>query len=178
MLSCVVHCVWCTVGRSAGSLAAFNSALLIVPATRNSILTLGLALPFDHVIVYHRFFGRFTILCVVSHFYFFIFSYDIEPFIYFTGLGAMLCGFIIMFSSLDYVRRKYFNIFYWSHYAFVGYFVLAYFHVSATRPYILVGAALYLVDKLLRMLWMLWPRTMTVFANKGDSIAHVSCNCQ
>ena len=145
-----------------------------MPATRNSILTLCLALPFDHVVVYHRFFGRFTILCVIIHFAFYIENYSVEPYIYLTGLGAMLCGLVIGVTSLDYVRRKLFNVFYWSHYAFVGYLVLAYVHCDQAKPFILVGALLYVLDKVLRMLWMLWPQTMTVFTNKGDGIAHVS----
>ena len=148
--------------------------LLIVPATRNSILTLGLGIAFDHAVVYHRFFGRFTIMCVVVHAGFFYNAYIDEPFVYFTGIGALFCGLIIMLTSLDYIRRKYFNVFYWSHYAFVGYLTLAYFHCPQAQNYILVGASLYVLDKVLRMLWMLWPRTMTTFTNKGDAIAHVS----
>lgn len=160
-------------GRSWGSLAAFNTMLLIVPATRNSILTLGLGLPFDHVVIYHRFFGRFTIMCVLIHFVYFIFAYAEESYVYLTGLGAMLFGLIIMVTSMDYVRRKLFNVFYWSHYSFVGYLTLAYFHCPQTQTYILVGAAIYVTDKILRMVWMMWPRTMTTFTNKGDAIAHV-----
>ena len=163
-----------SVGRGWGSLAAFNTTLLIIPATRNSVLTLGLGLAFDHVIVYHRFFGRFTIGCVLVHFCFYYNAVETEQFVYLTGFGAMTCALIILATSLDYVRRNYFNVFYWSHYAFVGYFALAYLHCGAARPFIMVGVGLYIVDKLLRVIWQLWPRTLVIFQNKGDSIAHVS----
>ena len=42
------------IGRGWGSLAAANTMLLIISATRNSILSFALRWPFDHVVVYHR----------------------------------------------------------------------------------------------------------------------------
>ena len=166
---------WYENGRSWGSLAAFNTMLLIIPATRNSILTLGLGLAFDHVVVYHRFLGRFTILCGLIHFYYFydIYNFHTEPFVYATGVGAIACGLVIFASSLDYVRRNYFNVFYWSHYAFVGYLGLAYVHCASAKPFIMTGVAFYLLDKILRFLWQLWPRETVIFSPKGDSVAQV-----
>jgi hypothetical protein len=146
--------------------------LFFIPATRNSILTLGLGLPFDHVVVYHRFFGRFTFMLISAHFFYFIDYYSIAPFVYLSGLGAMICCLIILLTSLDTIRRKYFNLFYWSHYSFVGYLVLAYYHCTQTKPFILAAVAIYFVDKLLRMVWMAWPVSMTTFKSK-DSVAQV-----
>ena len=165
--------VWASSGRSWGSLAAFNTAFLIIPATRTSIATLGLQVAFDHVVVYHRFFGRFTLLCCFIHFGYYFFAYSAEPFVFLTGLGALFCGCIIFATSMDYVRRNFFNVFYWSHYSFVGYLTLAYFHCPQTQPFILTAIVIYVGDKLLRMVWMLWPRKTLMFKNKGDSIAQV-----
>ena len=81
------------IGRGAGSLAAYNAMLLVLPATRNSVLTLLLGLPFDHVVVYHRFFGRFTMLCVVVHFgYFFdrFINGGLSDQVYVTGFVAFV----------------------------------------------------------------------------------------
>jgi hypothetical protein len=147
--------------------------LLIIPATRNSILAVGFGVAFDHVVVYHRFIGRFAIMCVVVHFGYFFKNYNINQFTYFTGLGSMLCGFVIFATSMDYFRRNFFNIFYWSHYSFVGFLILAYFHCSQTKPFILTGIAIYISDKLLRMLWMLWPQELLLFQPKGSSVAQV-----
>ena len=163
-------------GRGLGSLAAFNTAILIIPATRNNILTFALRLPFDHLIVYHRFLGRFTIALVAAHFLCYYNSYSSEPWPYFTGVGAMGCGVIIFLSSMDYFRRNHFNVFYWAHYAFVGYLSLAFIHCPQSRPFISAGIAIFVADKTLRMLWMLWPRNTVIFRNKGSSIAQVgSC---
>jgi predicted ferric reductase len=174
LLLCAVLC--CAVlfpGRSWGSLAAANSMLLIFPAARNSILTVGLGLAFDHAVVYHRFVGRFAILCVVIHGWYFLDYVNRARFAFVTGAAALGCGVVIFLTSVNYVRRNLFNLFYWSHYSFAGYLGLAYLHVPQTQPFILVGAGLYVADKLLRCLWMLWPHQTMVFRGKGKSIAQV-----
>jgi ferredoxin-NADP reductase len=90
-----------------------------------------------------------------------------------VGFLAGLFGLIIFSTSLDYCRRKRFNIFFWSHYSFVGYFAFAYLHMPEARTFLLIGASLYAFDRFLRMLWTLVPRKMIIFRNKGDSIAQV-----
>ena len=54
--------------RGWGSLAGVNTAMVVLPATRNSFLTLLFGLPFDHVVIYHRAVGRWAIFCVGMHF--------------------------------------------------------------------------------------------------------------
>ena len=160
-------------GRGWGSLAAINTVLLIIPATRNSIIALVTGVAFDHVVVYHRFLGRFMIFCITIHFGYFVMSFEGEPFVYMTGLGAYLCTLVIFVTSLNYFRRNYFNVFYWSHYSFVGFLGLAYVHCSQTKPYILAAICIYVADKLLRYVWMALPRRTLLFRNKGPSIAQV-----
>ena len=55
-----------------GSLSVANTMFLIVPATRNNVLTWWLGMPFDHVIIYHRFLGRFTLAMATLHFALFL----------------------------------------------------------------------------------------------------------
>ena len=62
---CLVSCN--VQDRGMGSLAACNVMFLVVPATRNNLLTFLLGLPFDYTILYHRFLGRFAIGLVVIH---------------------------------------------------------------------------------------------------------------
>lgn len=160
-------------GRGWGSLAAANTMLLIVPATRNSILSVVLRWPFDHIVVYHRFLGRFAIFCGVIHGAYYITDSNVDKFVFYTGVASVSCGMLIGLTSIDYIRRKHFNVFYYSHYVFVAFLVLAYFHVAQTKPFILAGSAIYLADKLLRCVWMLWPATATVFTAKSDAVAQV-----
>src|SRR6185437_8538277 len=51
-----------------GYLSAGNLLLIIVPAVRNSIISLVWGLPFDRIIVFHRFLGRFLLAVVTVHF--------------------------------------------------------------------------------------------------------------
>jgi NAD(P)H-flavin reductase len=163
-------------GRSWGSLAAANTMLLIVPATRNSILTWGLGLAFDHVVRFHRFCGRFALLCVLVHFLYYAqrWADNATDYVDMTGFIAGAFGLVIFLTSLNYCRRRHFNLFFWSHYSFVGYFVAAYMHVPQTRPFLLVGIGLYLLDKLLRVVWTGCPRRTLLFRNRGADLAQVS----
>lgn len=185
MLTCVVLIlmvcvsVYCMLmsdlytGRAWGSLAAANTLLLVVPAARNSILAMGLGMPFDQVVVFHRFFGRFAVLCVLIHALYYVFAYNRSPWIYMTGMGGLACGVVIYITSMNYVRRQFFNIFYWSHYSFVLYLILAWNHVPQTKPFIMMAVILYGADKALRWLWMWWPRKTTVFRLKIDNVVQV-----
>jgi len=162
-------------GRGWGSLAIFNSMILIIPATRNSILTWFLGLPFDHVVVYHRFFGRFTLLCAFVHFCYYAedFGRYASQNLYLTGFLAMLCGVLIGLTSVNYLRRNFFNTFFYSHYAFIGYYLFAWLHVSSARPFLAVGLALYLLDKLLRILMTGWSHRCVEFNVKSKGIVQV-----
>lgn len=66
-MSTLPHPVVADVKRGLGSLAAANAMLLVVPATRNSLLTLLVGLPFDQVIIYHRALGRIAIGLTLAH---------------------------------------------------------------------------------------------------------------
>ena len=168
-----------TVGLGLGSLAAANTFFLIVPATRNSVLTWFLGLPFDYLILYHRFLGRFTMVCAFLHFLFFAKKFATqtgERFtekVYWTGFAAAMCGVVIVLTTFDWVRRKHFNVFYWSHFSFLGFFIFTYLHARAARPFLLAGIAVYGLDKLLSALWSLIPCRTLVFREVGDNVVQV-----
>ena len=102
--------------RGLGTLAAANTMLLVVPATRNNVLTLLLGLPFDRVVLHHRFLGRATITIVFAHFIMYLdqLMARISEHLYWTGLGAFCFLLVILVTTFDWVRRKQFNMFYWS----------------------------------------------------------------
>jgi hypothetical protein len=108
-----------------GSLAAANTMFLILPATRNNLLTWLLGMPFDHLVLYHRFLGRFTVVVVLVHFLFYWegVANRLSEREYWTGFAAMLCGLLIVATTFEWVRRKQFNLFYWAHFSFIGFFV-------------------------------------------------------
>jgi hypothetical protein len=143
-----------------GSLAAGNIVFLVVSAIKNSVFTWFLGMAFDQVIVYHRFIGRVTVLASFIHscFYFNRLLEFMSDRVYKTGFIALMFGIFIMISSLNWIRRKYFNVFYWSHIAFVGFIVCVYLHARGARPFILASVASYAVDKILHMVWTQLPR--------------------
>lgn len=150
--------------------------ILVIPASRNSILALGLGMPFDHVVVYHRVIGRVAVLLVIIHGIYYIDMRNSASFAYDTGMGALGCGLFIYLTSLNWVRRNLFNVFYWSHYIFVAFLALAYVHVASTKPFIVVAVVLYVIDKVLRCVWMFWPRRTTVFKLKSKDVVQVNCS--
>eukprot|EP00808_Paulinella_micropora_P028411 g44266.t1 len=155
--------------RAWGSLAVGNTAILVVPATRNSLLTWLLGLPFDQVVMYHRFLGRFCLLCVLLHACWFfrrLLRYYLTP-TYYWGFFASLCGLVLFLTSLDIVRRRAFNLFFFSHYVFVGYITFAYLHVPQTAPFLSVAVGLYLLDQVLRVLRTSCPRRTLEFTPLG-----------
>eukprot|EP00937_MAST-01D_sp_MAST-1D-sp2_P001989 g1989.t1 len=155
---------------------------LVVPATRNSVLTWFLGIPFDHVILHHRFLGRVTISLATAHgaWYFqeLVGQHDnwveySNEMIYVTGFFSLFCGWVIAATTTNWFRRHYFNVFFWAHYSFIGFFALSYMHIRQAEPFLLAGIALYGVDKLIRSGSRLVPRRTLVFRNRGDSIAQV-----
>jgi hypothetical protein len=70
------------------------------------------------------------------------------------------------------IRRKFFNVFYWSHFSFIGFIVGMYLHAAAARPYLVASIACYVADKGLQMLWKL-PHQTTVFTKVDDRTVHV-----
>jgi len=64
---------------------------------------------------------------------------------------------VITFTSLEYFRRHHFRIFLSTHFFFVIFFAFAWLHTERIRPYLLVGAGIYAVDRLYRLLSGLLP---------------------
>lgn len=122
--------------------------------------------------LYHRFLGRVTISLALLHGALYI-PNDYGAYTNAMGASALACGLIIVCTTFDYVRRKMFNLFFYAHYSFIGYFLFGYLHVQQSRPFLLAGAITYALDKLLRAVWTLIPRETLLFRNRGEGIAQV-----
>ena len=144
-------------------------------AAKNSFFTWFLGVAFDQVLVYHRFFGRLTILVALIHSCFYIddiFERTTDQ-VTVTGLISLGCGFVIVLSSVNYVRRKFFNVFLWLHIgSFSGFLVGLYLHASAARPFIFAAVGCYGIDKGLQMLWKM-PKCTTLFEKVDERTAHI-----
>ncbi|KAL7532574.1 hypothetical protein ACHAXR_009381 [Thalassiosira sp. AJA248-18] len=153
-----------------GSLAAGNIVFLVISATKNSVFTWFLGVAFDQTIAYHRFLGYVTVGFAFFHacFYFDRLVEFMSDQVYKTGFIALLFGICLTVSSLDWIRRRYFNVFYWSHLAFVGFIVCVYLHAAGARPFILASIAFYALDKMLHVVWTQLPRKTLCIEKVGS----------
>ena len=157
-----------------GSLSVGNTLFLVALATRNSIFTWVLGMAFDQMLVYHRFLGRITILTAVIHALFYVKRItDFSDPVILTGVLSLGCGLLIAVTSLNCIRRRFFNIFFYSHFAFIGFLVGIFMHAPGAQPFIVLSIVSYIIDKVLQMIWTQLPRKTTKFEKAGDRTAHV-----
>jgi hypothetical protein len=163
-----------SLGLGFGSLSAGNTLFVFATAARNSVFSWFVGVTFDQVLVYHRFFGRLTVLLALIHSCFYI--DDIvertSDSVIVTGLVALGCGLVIVLSSVNYVRRKYFNMFFWTHYSFLGFMVGLFLHATAARPFVIASVGCYCVDKGLQAVRKI-PRSTTVFEKVDERTVRV-----
>ncbi|KAF1783750.1 Ferredoxin reductase-type FAD-binding domain [Phytophthora cactorum] len=133
-----------SVFRLVGQVFGFNAilcfSLLIIPATRNSFWMISMGIDYSHAIKYHRWIGFFTVTMVALHaipYYYAWFksgtflesAFPCMDCDYgtvgkarlqnFCGQLALLCCLIIGVTSLNPIRRKYYDVFYYCHHLFI-----------------------------------------------------------
>eukprot|EP00462_Mataza_sp_D1_P000664 CAMPEP_0175088436 /NCGR_PEP_ID=MMETSP0086_2-20121207/249_1 /TAXON_ID=136419 /ORGANISM="Unknown Unknown, Strain D1" /LENGTH=729 /DNA_ID=CAMNT_0016360873 /DNA_START=149 /DNA_END=2341 /DNA_ORIENTATION=- len=170
--------------RTFGMLLMFNLSFTLLPINRIPFLVAVFGTSFERAVKLHRWHGRLTILMVVGHFILSLIStsgdlggmFSNDEFTFFGSgylwgsLGGLCLGFM-MFTSLQCVRRKYFEVFFYSHFVFLAAFVFSVLHVSRFVYFLLVPAGLYLLDKLLRFIRGLVPAKTVSAHVTEDGIA-------
>ena len=161
------------VGVGLGSLSVGNIFFLFLTAARNGFLSWAVGVSFEQALVYHRFIGRLTVLLGFIHGCFHIdyITQKTSEQITITGLISLGFGVIIVLSSLNVIRRRYFNAFYWSHFAFIGFIVGVCLHSKAAQPFIIASVVCYGLDKGLQLMWK-WTIRTTVFQQVDSPIVH------
>mmetsp|Transcript_26788 Transcript_26788/g.56565 ORF Transcript_26788/g.56565 Transcript_26788/m.56565 type:complete len:806 (-) Transcript_26788:177-2594(-) len=162
-------------GIGFGSLSAGNTVFTFMTAARNSFFTWFLGIAFDHIILYHRFIGRLTVALALIHSCFYIDDVinKTTDLITVTGLVSLGCGFVIVLSSVNYLRRKFFNMFFWIHCgSFLGFVAGLFFHAPGARPFVVAAIACYTFDKGLQMLRKM-PKRNALFEKVDERTVHV-----
>jgi hypothetical protein len=132
-----------------GYLAVANAFLVALPATRNSVLVYLLGAPFDKTIQFHRWLGYLCLTESTLHWaYYFPYTllYDKCK----TGLWSWLFVFVVFLTSLDFIRRFYFNWFFTFHFAFIGFYVAGISHTTEFIPYAILALGFYGLDRVVR----------------------------
>lgn len=176
--------------RTAGQFGNFFMGFLFFPIARNSIWTHVFGVPWEAAVSVHRFLGYCFMVSIFIHMCFWWkqfdneghFPHDIFAIPMYTpnnGLDDGPCGdnwtvplSILMYwiaipvmGGLTYhkIRRKYFELFYYSHYFFLPLAITVAIHATSSMYFIAGGGFLWLVDRALRFYDGHW-RTIRVEA--------------
>lgn len=159
-------------GNSLGFSCLFNLAFLLIPATRNSAWMELLGISYANGIKYHRWLGVFTLFFALVHTiaYYWMwvrenewmhkalpcFNCDIkdkgnghETWVTVYGEIAMICFLAMSFSAIPYVRRNFFNVFYYVHQLFFVAIVFLILHWAGFVWFLLPTVLTYLMNRFL-----------------------------
>jgi hypothetical protein len=162
---------------SMGHVAGAVGLLTALPATRNSLLCWLLDMHFDATIMYHRWLGRLAVFLAFVHLVAY-FATGVDGWSppdashiltekYLFGFLAFAAGLWIVVTAFDTVRRLQFEFFYWSHFAFLLWYVFSALHSPVCAIYAYVAAGIYALDRLVRFFWGLWPRRAILHREGG-----------
>lgn len=142
-----------------GHVATGTGAAMLVPATRNNILTVIFGVPFERQIMYHRWVGRITAIIALIHTGGYVYIWSGEGILksqsftmkYFLGWIGSVGAAMILLTSYSYVRRNAFEVFYNSHlFFFLAYMVGSILHSEHTLLFLGPGIVLWIGDMLIR----------------------------
>ncbi|KAH9119966.1 hypothetical protein AeMF1_007638, partial [Aphanomyces euteiches] len=149
--------------RLLGFNGGFNMAFLALPATRHCFWMEWLNIPYAHGVKYHRWLGVATIVMVGGHTLLYIIAYAIEnelhellpihdggvhPWQNMYGILSMLAMTIMGVTSLPIIRRKFYNVFYYTHFLFIPAALFATLHWGSMIFWFYASIVLYLVNRM------------------------------
>ncbi|KAF5569481.1 ferric-chelate reductase [Fusarium phyllophilum] len=141
-----------------GWLAIANAGLALLMASRNNIFASLLRIPSPVLLQYHRWIGLATVAHATAHV-----SFNIQHYIETeqvttsfrnhriqVGLMAWISLVILFLTALPIVRRRFFEIFYYTHALFFVFVVGALIHASHGPEFMLPGLLLWGIDRAIR----------------------------
>jgi len=82
------------------------------------------------------------------------------------GILSWICGFAMFITALEPIRRKKFEVFYYSHYLFLLFYVFGGLHYPDFIPYAIGAAVVYFLDRIIRLFWGVVPKKTTLLRIK------------
>ncbi|CAN4085982.1 unnamed protein product [Withania somnifera] len=154
------------VATRCGLLAEACLALLLLPILRGMSVFRLLDIQFEASVRYHVWLGTTMILFATLHGGGTLLIWDIKHRIgdemwkwqktgriYLAGVITLLTGLVIWMTSLPQIRRKRFEIFYYTHHLYIVFLIFFLFHTGDRHFYMVFpGVFLFCVDKMLRMI--------------------------
>ncbi|KAJ7621188.1 ferric reductase like transmembrane component-domain-containing protein [Roridomyces roridus] len=144
-----------------GYLAVSQIPFIFALGTKNSVIGMFLGYGYEKLNFLHRFVARIAIAAAHLHAFGYFYKWCLnsnfqeeiqEPKIYF-GLVMLLCFDGLLLTSLSFVRKNAYNVFFYSHIIFLsGVLVGGFYHYPQLLPYLYATVAIYALDKLLRLI--------------------------
>ncbi|KAG5230209.1 ferric reductase transmembrane component family protein [Salix suchowensis] len=148
-----------------GLLAEACLVLLLLPILRGLALFQLLGIQFEASVRYHIWLGTSMVLFATIHGASTLFIWGVSHHIqdemwrwqktgriYLAGEMALVTGLIIWISSLPQIRRRRFEIFYYTHHLYIIFLIFFLFHAGDRHFYsVFAGIFLFCLDKLLRI---------------------------
>ncbi|KAJ3210331.1 ferric/cupric-chelate reductase [Entophlyctis luteolus] len=177
--------VYETLILTTGDSLALILGLCILPVSKNSILASYFDLPYTSILRTHMWLGYALFWMIVFHLIITILSYVLDEtplatlffyvapgspwgqsnYLFLTGMLSFFIFGVVLLTSLSYVRRVAYNLFYLTHFLVFAGVLFAYFHASMSIFYMIPGLCLYALDGTLRLL--------SIFSSDHVSEIHV-----
>ncbi|GMF28843.1 unnamed protein product [Phytophthora lilii] len=185
-------------GLGLGYASMFNMAFLFLPSTRNSVWMEFLSISYANGIKYHRWVGVLTVVTALLHTIFYYWMYIREdmwstmalpcfhcdagddgkaPWMNFLGLIALIAMLLISATSIPFVRRRLYSIFYCVHHLFVVAVIFSVLHYNPISLAILPTFVLYLISRTISSLNGSAPVIIREFITLGTDIVKISLQC-
>src|SRR5690606_19138955 len=126
------------IAKATGQVNLLNLTFILFPVTRNTIWVWFFGIPFERAIKYHRWIGRWTYGFFTLHGIFMVIynaqrnniAYIISTLrtdygYVFAGLVAWACFTLMVLFTFGFIRRKIWELFYYSHFLFIPGLVFA-----------------------------------------------------
>ncbi|GAA5986910.1 hypothetical protein JCM11641_006589 [Rhodosporidiobolus odoratus] len=140
--------------KRSGAIAVAQMPALFTFATKNSLLSI-LGKGYEKINYLHRVSGRLVILCGLLHTLFFLLHSDLrwDSTTHVSGLALTIACVLILFTSISYFRKAFYQVFLISHIlGWLTFLIALNFHVpDFARPYTLFCISIYGFDVLLRL---------------------------
>ncbi|CAN1294295.1 Ferric reduction oxidase 8, mitochondrial [Linum perenne] len=148
-----------------GLLAEACLALLLLPVLRGLALFQLIGIQFEASVRYHIWLGTSMVLFATLHGVSTLFIWGVSHHVqeeiwrwqetgrvYLAGEIALVVALVMWITSLPQIRRKRFEIFYYTHHLYIVFFIFFLFHAGDRHFYtIFAGVFLFALDKLLRV---------------------------
>ncbi|KAJ3391945.1 hypothetical protein HDU84_005093 [Entophlyctis sp. JEL0112] len=183
-----------TMFNSSGDALCLLMGFVVLPVSKNSTLATFFNLPYTNLIRVHMWLGQALFYGSVFHggvgcAYYVITGRDIWKLLFTVPFGAawgssryqkilgviaIVFLLVVVLTSMSFVRIKFYNTFYLTHFLVFAFIAAAYFHASSCIFFMIPGLFLYTVDGVIRLQSRISSRTSKVTNVVFESCGYVT----